>query len=231
MKYKYDKDQIVYNFLPKIKAIAINLVSTLPKNIDLEDLIQEGVIGLLQSYDRYDPSKKVTFYTYSMSRIKGAMIDYLRKIDWLPKEVRHLVKKYENFIANSPEDKVFSDDEIIETLNITREELFKIKIALKKSQILELDYYLFEKGEQMQNSNEADENDPELLAYKDILKKRLKDKINNLKEKEKIILSLYYEKELTFKEIGKILNLGESRISQIHSNILIKLKKDLEGDD
>lgn len=226
--YKMDKDQLVKNFLPKIKAIAINLLNTLPKSVDLDDLIQEGVIGLLQSYERYDPTNGATFYTYALTRIKGSMLDYLRKIDWLPKEIRHLIKKYEEFIYNHQENN-FTDEEIAKEMGVEITDIQKIKYSINKSQILELDNYLLNIGEDFIEAKEKEyENDPEINAYKEILENELKEKIKTLKEKEQLILSLYYEKELTFKEIGKVIGVSESRISQIHSSILIKLKKKMD---
>ncbi|MDO7977336.1 FliA/WhiG family RNA polymerase sigma factor [Oceanotoga sp. DSM 15011] len=227
MNYRLDKDQVVKNFLPKIKVIALNLMTNLPKSVELDDLIQEGVIGLLQSYERYDPKHGATFYTYAMTRIRGAMLDYLRKIDWLPKEVRHLVKKYEEFLVNNS-DSFYSDEEIQEKLNISKEELNKIKFSIKKSQILDLDMYILNHGEESIDLEKNDENDPEIIAYKEILKDELEENIKKLKEKEQLILSLYYEKGLTFKEIGEIIGVSESRISQIHSSIIIKLKTSIK---
>lgn len=231
MKYKMDADQVVKNFLPKIKMIALNLISGLPSSVELDDLIQEGVIGLLQAYGRYDAHNEsgAQFYTYAMRRIKGAMFDYLRKIDWLPKEIRHLLKNYETLISTS--DEFLTDKEIKEKLKITQKELNKIKLFLRKSQILKLDYYFTEDSDEYMFDGTSEEYDPEVIAYKSILKDKLKEKIDNLKEKEKLLLSLYYEKGLTFKEIGKIMNVSESRISQIHSKLLIILRQQLKGDE
>jgi RNA polymerase sigma factor for flagellar operon FliA len=227
-----DKDQIVRNFLPKIKAIAINLLNTLPKSVDLDDLIQEGVIGLLQSYERYDPTHGATFYTYALTRIKGSMLDYLRKIDWLPKEIRHLIKKYEDFVYKH-QDENFTDEEIAKELDVEFSDIQKIKYSINKSQILELDNYLLNIGEDFIEAKERNnEDDPEISAYKEIMENQLKEHIKTLKEKEQLVLSLYYEKELTFKEIGEVIGVSESRISQIHSSIIIKLKKKMnQGDD
>lgn len=224
-----NKDDIIKNFLPKIKYIALNLLSTLPKNVELDDLIQEGIIGLLQSLEKYNPQKGVTFYTFAVKRIRGAMLDYLRKIDWLPKDLRHKIKKMEEILAEQNIDDYISDDELSEMLDISKKEVKKLKAELHRSQILSLDSFLIGTNElNIEISNE--ENDPEILAYKDLLKNELKKAILSLNEKEQLILSLYYEKELTFKEIGKILDISESRVSQIHSSIISKLKKKLGGD-
>jgi RNA polymerase sigma factor for flagellar operon FliA len=229
MRKNINKDDIIKNFLPKIKYIALNLLSTLPKNVELDDLIQEGIIGLMQSLDKYDPSKGVTFYSFAVKRIKGAMLDYLRKIDWLPKDLRHKIKKMEEIIDEQSLDDNISDEEISEKLEISIDDVKKLKAELHRSQILSLDSYLLSNNE-MNVASINDENDPEILAYKELLKNELIKAISSLNEREQLILSLYYEKELTFKEIGKILDISESRISQIHSSIITKLKKLLGGD-
>lgn len=224
-----NKEDIIKNFLPKIKYIALNLLSTLPKNVELDDLIQEGIIGLLQSLDKYNPNKGVTFYSFAVKRIRGAMLDYLRKIDWLPKDLRHKIKKLEEILAEQNIDDYISDEELAEQLKISVKDVKKLKAELHRSQILSLDSYLIGNNE-LNVKSDNEENDPEILAYKDMLKQELKKAILSLNEKEQLILSLYYEKELTFKEIGKILEISESRVSQIHSAIIAKLKKKLGGD-
>jgi len=232
MKYSLNKDQIIKNFLPKIKIIALNLLSTLPKSVEVDDLIQEGLIGLLQAYDRYDPSMGANFYTYGMNRIRGAMLDYLRRIDWLPKELRHLIKGYENFMADNP-DKHFTDEEIMDNLKISHDDFEKLKFSVRKSQILELDAYLTDKSyeEGMERAIADDADDPEVNAYKEILNEKLKEAVEELSEKDQLILSLYYEKGLTFREIGEVIGVSESRISQIHTAIIVRLKRSLKGDE
>lgn len=231
MNYKINEDQLVIQFLPKIKVIALNLKTTLPQNIEVEDLIQEGIIGLIQSYRRYKPEKGASFYTFALKRIKGAMFDYLRRIDWLPKETRSLVKKYEDFVYENKDSEYFDDNSIAEGLNINQREINKIKYSLNKRQILQLDEYFLNDEEDSFFNYAQQDNDPELLAYKEILKEKLTSSINKLEEREQLILSLYYDEELTFKEIGKVLDISESRVSQLHSIILVKLKKDLQGRD
>jgi RNA polymerase sigma factor for flagellar operon FliA len=160
------------------------------------------------------------------------MLDYLRKIDWLPKEIRHLIKKYEDFVYKH-QDENFTDEEIAKELDVEFSDIQKIKYSINKSQILELDNYLLNIGEDFIEAKERNnEDDPEISAYKEIMENQLKEQIKTLKEKEQLVLSLYYEKELTFKEIGEVIGVSESRISQIHSSIIIKLKKKMnQGDD
>ncbi|WGS64511.1 FliA/WhiG family RNA polymerase sigma factor [Marinitoga aeolica] len=224
-----NKDDVIKNFLPKIKYIALNLLSSLPKNVELDDLIQEGIIGLLQSLEKYNPQKGVTFYSFAIKRIRGAMLDYLRKIDWLPKDLRHKIKKMEEVLAEQNIDDYIDDEELAKILEISEKDVKKLKAELYRSHILSLDSFLITNNEINIESDNA-ENDPEILAYKDMLKNELKKAILSLNKREQLILSLYYEKEMTFKEIGKILDISESRVSQIHSSIIIKLKKMLGGD-
>jgi len=225
MKYNISEEQLVLDYLPKIKYMALNLKSTLPKNVELDDLIQEGIIGLLQSYRKYDPEKGASFYTFAMKRIKGSMIDYLRKIDWLPKETRSLIKKYEDLVYEAGEDEYLDDKLIAEKLNIEENDVDKIKFSISKRQILQLDDYFFDSEEGNWPIGEDDSNDPEIIAYKELFKEKLKESIEKLPQREQLILSLYYDNNLTFREIGEILEISESRVSQIHSQILIKLKK------
>lgn len=231
MKYQINEEQLVKEFIPKIKIIALNLKSTLPKNVELDDLIQEGIIGLIQSYRRFKPEKGVSFYTYALKRIKGAMLDYLRKIDWLPKETRSLVKKYEDLVYESKEDEYLDDDFIAKKLHIDLGDLNKIKFSISKRQILNLDDYFSSDEEEPWSEENEEENDPEVVAYKEIFKEKLKKSISMLTDREKLILSLYYDEGLTFKEIGKVLEITESRVSQLHSSIIIKLKKKVMGSE
>ncbi|HOB15869.1 MAG TPA: FliA/WhiG family RNA polymerase sigma factor [Defluviitoga sp.] len=228
MKYNFDEEQLVLDYLPKIKYMALNLKSTLPKNVELDDLIQEGIIGLLQSYRKFDPKKGASFNTYATKRIKGAMIDYLRKIDWLPKETRSLIKKYEDLVYECGEDEYLDDKMIAEKLNIDENDVDKIKFSIAKRQILQLDGYFFDNDEGNWYVEKDESNDPEVIAYKEIFKEKLKSCIEQLPQREQLILSLYYDDNLTFREIGEILEISESRVSQIHSQILIKLKKMIE---
>ncbi|ABX32107.1 RNA polymerase, sigma 28 subunit, FliA/WhiG [Petrotoga mobilis SJ95] len=231
MKYKINEEQLVMEFLPKIKIIALNLKTTLPKNIELEDLIQEGIIGLLQSYKRYNPEKGTSFYTYALKRIKGSMYDYLRRIDWLPKDVRSLVKKYEDLIYECKDNEYIDDNSVAEKLHIEKNDVDKIKFSLSKRQILQLDEYFLNNEEDTWLEDIQEENDPEILAYKDMLHDKLTESIEKLEEREKLILSLYYNEGLTFKEIGSVLEISESRVSQLHSVILVKLKKMIQGSE
>jgi RNA polymerase sigma factor for flagellar operon FliA len=234
---KYQKsmtsDELVRYFLPRIKAIAISLKSSLPENVEVDDLIQEGLIGLLNVRERYDDSKGAAFFTFAMKRVRGAMYDYLRKIDWIPRNTRHLMKKVENGIIELQNiDGQYPDEEkLMSHLNLTRKEVTLALKEMSRRQLLNLDGFLADSGSKGDSDSEdftevfsSDAKSPEEVYYKEELEEQLKVEISQLKERENMILSLYYVEELNFKEIAMILGVTESRISQIHRSIMIKLK-------
>ncbi len=223
-----DKERIVYEFLPTIKRLAYDLKSHLPANVEVDDLIQEGVLALLSSLDRYNPQKG-SLHSYVIKRIKGAMYDYLRKIDWLPRNLRKHMKEVEEAILKLEADgEDVTDEKIADITHLDVESVRSIKNEMVRKQLLMLDAYLTGTEESALETLQT-EDDPAKNAYKEMLMDRLKMAINELEEKEQLVLSLRYEKELSLKEIGKVLGVSESRVSQILSTVLIKLRKKLEG--
>lgn len=228
---KYQKNmssnEMVKHFLPRIKAIAISLKSSLPENVELDDLIQEGLIGLLNVRDRYDPSRGASFFTFAMKRVRGAMYDYLRKIDWIPRNTRHLIKKVESaMIELQNENGEFPSAERIQNhLGISKKEVSLALNEMSRRQLLNLDGFLSDDADDFTEFFSSKANTPEENYYKEELTEHLKDEIELLKERERQILSLYYVEELNFKEIAEILSVTESRISQIHRSIMLKLKE------
>ncbi|ABR31278.1 RNA polymerase sigma70 [Thermosipho melanesiensis] len=224
-----DKEKIIQEYLPYIKRIAYDLKKNLPHNIEIDDLIQEGLIGLLQAIERYNPKKGAKLRSYILTRVKGAMYDYLRKIDWMPKNLRHDVKVVEDAISKMENSgKIIDFNEISKITNLPLENVKRAYNEMVRKQFLMLDDYLTEDLEINETISSSDYT-PEETAFKEIIKEELKKAINKLDEKEKIILNLRFEHELSLKEIGKILNLTESRVSQILSSIILKLKKMLGG--
>jgi RNA polymerase sigma factor for flagellar operon FliA len=233
---KYQKsmtsDELVRYFLPRIKAIAISLKSSLPENVEVDDLIQEGLIGLLSVRERYDDTKGAAFFTFAMKRVRGAMYDYLRKIDWIPRNTRHLMKKVESGIIElqSIDGQYPDEDKLIEHLSLTKKEVNLALKEMSRRQLLNLDGFLADSGSGNSDSEDFTEvfssgaKTPEEIYYKDELEEQLKVEISLLKERERQVLSLYYVEELNFKEVATILGVTESRISQIHRSIMLKLK-------
>jgi len=226
-----DKDEIVKEYLPLVAKLARELKSNLPNNVEIDDLIQEGVIALIQSVDRYDPRYGATFKTYVYTRIKGAMIDYLRKLDYLPKNVRQDIKRLDKEIFDFYENnqRLPSYEELAEIMDLSVKNVKELYNDLLLKQYLNLDQYIFDVDNEgfMDLRMESDENVRE-KAWKSILYEKLKESINKLNEKEQLILSLRFEYDLSLKEIAAVLGVTDSRVSQILSVIFAKLRKYME---
>ena len=224
MKY-INKEFIIKNMLPMIKRIAMDLSNHLPPNIEVDDLIQEGVLALISSLEKYDP-KKASLKTFVLKRIKGAMYDYLRKMDWMPRNLRRNMKIVEQKIYElSSDGHIPSDEEISKATGMDLKEVRRVKNEMVRKQFLMLDEYLYEDL----NIETSNFDDPAKVVYRDMLFEYLRKAINELGERERLILSLRFEHDLSLKEIGKIMNISESRVSQILSTVFVKLRKKLEG--
>lgn len=229
-----NKDSIVKEYLPLVSKLAREIKSNLPHNVELDDLIQEGTIALLQAIDKYDPRHGATFKTYVYTRIKGAMIDYLRKLDYLPKNVRQDIKRLDNLIAEyySKYQRLPTYDELSQVLGLSIEEVQEIYNELLLKQYVNLDEYLFgsEDDERTYAFDVANSEDVREQVWKSLLYEQLIEAINKLDEKEQLILSLRFEHDLSLKEIAAVLGVTESRVSQIIGAIFSKLRKMLRGE-
>jgi RNA polymerase sigma factor for flagellar operon FliA len=225
-----DRETLIQDFIPKIKYTARRLSMKLPPHIDVEDLISCGITGLLDAVDRFDPEKNVKFSTFAEFRIRGAMLDYLREIDWCPRSVRqkanNLQSVYtylENTLGRPPK-----EEEVAQELNISIDKLRKDLTLINGISIFSIDEIegddepsSFTHRKMLANYLAEKKNDEEFLLD---LKEVLAEAIDELPENEKLIISLYYYEELTMKEIGTILGLTESRICQIHNQAILRLR-------
>ncbi len=228
MKGYVNREKIVEEFLPIIKRLAMDLKRSLPQNVELDDLIQEGALALLAALDRYDP-RKGSLKTFVMKRIKGAMLDYLRKLDWIPRNLRKHMKEIESaMIELESKGENINDEALARETGMDVETVRSVKNEMVRRQLLMLDAYLLDLDEPILESVSSSD-DPAKEAYKEMLMNALKEAINRLNERERLVLSLRFERELSLKEIGKVLGVSESRVSQIISVALAKLKRDLEG--
>jgi len=216
----WNKESVIRSLLPFIKRIAEDLAQTLPPNVEVDDLIQEGIVAALSSLERYDPSK-ASFTTFIMKRVKGAMYDYLRKIDWMPRNLRKNVKMIERVIYESEE--FPSDEEIARKTGLELKEVVRARNEMMRKQLLMIDAM---EDEIVLKTEGPDEN-----AYRELLVEEMKKAIEKLSDKEKLVLSLRFEKGLSLKEIARVLGVSESRVSQIISKSLLKIKKEVMGDD
>ncbi len=239
LKYKTEikeekKEQIIKEFLPYIKYTAYRLSWKLPPHISIDDLVSVGLMGLMDAVDRYEPGK-VKLKTYAELRIKGAMIDELRATAWIPRSMRKKIDeinnaraKLEKKLGRKPD-----DTEVSKLLKMSLNEYYKILQYATSTISLRLEDFKNNKyadGDMNIAECIADpkaKNPLNILEDKD-MKNKLAELIDTLPEKEKLVLSLYYWEELTMQEIGKVLNITESRVCQIHSQALIKLKAKLK---
>ncbi|BBJ27279.1 FliA/WhiG family RNA polymerase sigma factor [Athalassotoga saccharophila] len=223
-----DKEELAREFYPLVRKIAYDLVRSLPPSISVDDLIQEGIIGFLSAIEKFDPQRNLKVSTYVTSRIKGAMLDYLRSMDWMPRTLRKQMKAIEKKrIEKLNEDPQKAPEEvnseIARELGMEVKDVEMVEREISRDQILSLDKYFFE--EEGEENFSSDDEGPDKAFEKQELKTKLEKAIRSLNEREQLILSLYYEEELNFKEISKVLDISESRVCQIHSTALSKIKE------
>ncbi len=224
-----DKEWAVKEFTPLIRKFAYDLAKSLPPSVEVDDLVQEGVVGLLGAIERFDPSRHVKLSTYVVTRIKGAMLDYLRSIDWVPRTLRKKLKAIERarmkFIREDPN---VVTVKIAEELGINVKEVEIVEREILRNQILSLDKYLLS-NEEIGDLIPSKDRTPEELYEDEEMILKLKEAIDSLTNRERLLLSLYYDEDLTFKEIAQVLGISESRVCQIHSVALSKIRGELKG--
>lgn len=231
-KYNTDRsletrNEIVTYYSPLVKMEVGRLVSQYSKYIDYDDLMSCGYLGLIDAVEKYDSSKGVKFKTYAVIRIRGFIIDQLRRQDWLPARVRQKIKKVNNAFDELEAicGRVPDEEKVAEYLDISVEEVRDLVGVAHTANVIAFDDLVSGTGG---NHEPIDSNEsPEKRLENKIMRESLIKSIGKLKDKEKIVISLYYFEELTLKEIGKVIGVSESRVSQIHSRILEKLKKNL----
>lgn len=214
-----------YSYL--IKYIAGRLHIYFGSNVEYDDLVGYGVFGLIDAIDKFDITKGVKFETYASLRIRGAIIDSIRDMDWVPRSLRQKNKEIENAIWDLENElgRSATDKEIAEKLGLRQDEFYKRINEVNLTSMVSLEDFLdqnYELGVESQNYSMGDS--PERLAELAEIKEILGDSINKLPEKEKTVLSLYYFEELTLKEISAIMKVSESRISQLHTKAIMRLR-------
>lgn len=221
---KDQRDQRIIEHIGLVKRIAYHLVARLPSNVQVDDLIQAGMLGLIEASKHYDPSQGASFETYAGIRVRGAMLDDVRHADWSPRslhrkmrQVREAIHEIENRTGRDAR-----DQEVAEVLQITLDEYHAIKRDSANAQIFSLDQTDDDPGQQARLRSET--SDP-LQAFQDqSFKASLAKVIASLSEREQMVMSLYYNEELNLKEIGQVLDISESRVCQIHSQALKNIR-------
>ena len=214
------REKIILEYAPLVKLVAGRLSMYLGYNVEYDDLVGYGVFGLIDAIDKYDNMKAVKFETYASLRIRGAILDQIRKMDWIPRTIRQKQKKIDAAIKEIENEKgrAATDEEIAKSLGIRQSQM-------KVTGVVSLDEFM-ESGTEapaQQNSQQRFET-PEEVIEKEEMKKVLGQALELLTEKEKKVILLYYYEDLTLKEISNVLEVSESRISQLHTRALQKLK-------
>ena len=223
------RDRLIMEYAPLVKYIAHRIAMRLPPQIEIDDLINSGVLGLMDAIEKFDPSKEVKFKTYAEIRIKGAILDELRAMDWIPRSIRKVINRLVDAYHELEQQlgRPAEDEEIAEQLGLKMDEFYQLLKQAAGVPLVSLDGLVdYEEGKRSILSCLEDPKSTDafcvlgLSEMKDVMTKSIDD----LPEKEKQVVSLYYYDELTMKEIGKVLNLTESRVSQIHTKAVLRLK-------
>ena len=227
-----DKKELVQRYIPLVKRVAHHLLLRLPASVMLDDLVQNGMLGLLDALDRYEDSYGAQFETYASQRIRGAMLDGLRENDWLPRNLRKEMRKVESAIlglehqlGRSP-----SEGEIAERLEISLPQYQKTLQEARGHQLVYLEDFRGEDDSDYLEHHLTDNDvDPAGILEDKKLRQQLASAIDEMPERERLLMALYYEEELNLREIGAVLGVTESRVCQLHSQAVSRLRAHVLG--
>jgi RNA polymerase sigma factor for flagellar operon FliA len=230
------RDQLILEFAPLIKYIAQRIAARLPANIELDDLISSGVIGLMDAIDKYDSTRDNKFKTYAEFRIRGAILDELRAQDWIPRSVREKAKQLERCYQKLEQQngRQATDEEVCKELNISQDEYHELLNQVRSVSLLSFDDLSnFSKADKRSLQDLGDQSGKVPTPFNEVnlasLKHLIARSIEDLPEKQRLVLSLYYYEDLNLKEIGRVLDVTESRVSQLHTQAVLRLKSKLRG--
>jgi RNA polymerase sigma factor for flagellar operon FliA len=230
------RDRLILTYAPLVKYVAGRLGSGLPAHVDEGDLVSYGLLGLISAIERYDPERDIKFETYAIMRIKGAIIDELRALDWVPRSVRARARQIERAIAEleSKLGRAPTDEEIAGKIGITEAELEESLADISRSSIAALDelWSVSGEGDQVSLLDTIEDSTgprPSDSLDETELRETMADAISRLPEREKLVITLYYYEELTLREIGEVLGVTESRVSQLHTKAVLRLRSRLGG--
>ncbi len=221
------REKLILEYAPLVKIVAGRLSMYLGYNVEYDDLVSYGIFGLIDAIDKYDLNKQNKFETYASLRIRGEILDQIRKMDWIPRTVRQRQKQIDTAIREieSLTGRNASDEEIAQKLGISQDEYCDWQSQLKITNVVSLNEFM-ESGSDVPNARNSSSHfaNPEERYEENELKEVLRDSLNLLTEKERRVIELYYYEDLTLKEISVILEVSESRVSQLHTKALIRMK-------
>ncbi len=228
-----EREELIREYTPLIKFIAQKIAIRLPSNIELDDLISSGVIGLMDAIEKYDPTRDNKFKTYAEFRIRGAILDELRAQDWVPRSVRDKAKLLDKTVADleAAMGRQATDDEVAAKLNMTLEEFYELVNQVRPVSVLSIDeiasFSNVDKKSLMSLLEDVKVANPFIQLNLKSVKDVITGAIEELPERQRLVLSLYYYEDLNLKEIGKVLRVTESRVSQLHAQAISRLRQKL----
>jgi RNA polymerase sigma factor for flagellar operon FliA len=225
------RNRLIKQYLPLVKYVAGKLAVGMPQNVEFDDLVSYGVIGLFDAIEKFDPGKHVKFKTYAVTRVRGAIFDQLRQLDWVPRSIRQKTRELEDAVRRLEAQlgRAASDQEIARELGVNEKEFERLILKISGTTVLSLNdvWYAGEENDRMSigDSIESPQSrNPDSIVEKQEVKRVIIEAINELPDKEKKVLVLYYYEDLTLKEIGAVLGVTESRISQLHTKAIMRLR-------
>ncbi len=226
------RDRLILNYAPLVKYVAGRLGTGLPAHVDEGDLVSYGLLGLINAIERFDPQREIKFETYAVTRIRGAIIDELRTLDWVPRSVRSRAREIEramltleNKLRRAP-----TDEEVAAEIGITESEFQDSLTSISRSSVAALDelWAISSSGGDtvslIDTIEDPNADDPSQALAQTEVRESLADAIGKLPERENTVIRLYYYEELTLREIGEVLGVTESRVSQLHTKAVLRLK-------
>jgi RNA polymerase sigma factor FliA len=227
-----DRNELVQRFLPLVKRVAYHLLARLPANVQFDDLVQNGMIGLLDAIDRFEDGFGAQFETYATQRVRGAMLDGLRANDWLPRNMRRELRRVEQAVnqLEHAHGRAPSEQELADALQMQLGDYQKLLQEARGHQLLYYEDFSGDDGEDFLARHLTDvDADPASILEDKSVKSALVTAIANLPEREKLMMALYYEQDLNLREIGEVMGVTESRVCQLHSQAISRLRGQMLG--
>ncbi|MGL4986481.1 MAG: RNA polymerase sigma factor WhiG [Treponemataceae bacterium] len=228
------RDAFICQYMPLVKFVAGRISTGMPGSVDFDDLVGYGQFGLLDAIDKFDPEKNVKFKTYAVTRIRGAIYDELRAIDWVPRSVRQKSREIEDAMSGLEArlGRMATDAEVASSMGMSETDYQQVVMKVANTSILSLNdmWYAGDDSDHVSIADCVESPNslhPDVIVEREEIRRIIFEAINELPEKEKMVLVLYYYEDLTFKEIGQVLEVSESRISQLHSKANLRLRSKL----
>jgi RNA polymerase sigma factor for flagellar operon FliA len=225
------RDSLIQNYLYLVKYVAGKMAMSVPPSVEIDDLVSSGVVGLMDAIEKYDPGRDTKFETYAVARIRGAIVDDLRSLDWVPRSVRRKARMLEEAYCHLENElgRAASDTEIANRLNISLRELRTTVEEIVSAGLLSLDDFVGnQEGEKTSRIIDLvcakDGVSPSANIEREQMRDIIADAIMNMPDKERTVVALYYYEDMTLKEIGRTLGVSESRVSQIHTKAMLRLR-------